>query len=106
VTLQIAHPLVQAADVTVEKDCASAVNAALMLAYVAKRGGDKVGLTLFSDSVKTFIPAGSGSKQLAKIVPVVKVDKRRIGDGRPGPVTLRLAGAFHKLTKVSGMRYI
>ncbi|MFC1587286.1 DUF58 domain-containing protein [Planctomycetota bacterium] len=45
-----------------------AVNAALMLAYVAKRTDDKVGLMLFSDRVKTFVPVGSGSKQLAKII--------------------------------------
>lgn len=35
----------------------------------------------------------------AEIVPVVKVDSREIGTGRPGPVTLRLTEAFHESTR-------
>jgi branched-chain amino acid aminotransferase len=38
----------------------------------------------------------------AEIVPVVKVDGRVIGDGRPGPITQKLVGQYHALTKVSG----
>ena len=34
----------------------------------------------------------------AEIVPVVKVDSRVIGDGKPGPVTLRLTEQFHEMT--------
>jgi branched-chain amino acid aminotransferase len=41
----------------------------------------------------------------AELVPVAKIDKKRIGKGRPGPVTLRLLDEFHKLTKVAGVRY-
>lgn len=33
----------------------------------------------------------------AEIVPVTRIDKRTIGDGRPGPVTRQLTAAFHKL---------
>jgi branched-chain amino acid aminotransferase len=35
----------------------------------------------------------------AEVVPVVKVDSRIIGDGRPGPVTRQLTAAFHELTR-------
>jgi branched-chain amino acid aminotransferase len=38
----------------------------------------------------------------AELVPVVKVDGRVIGTGRPGPVTARLVAKYHALTKVSG----
>ena len=41
----------------------------------------------------------------AEIIPVVKIDKRRIADGKPGEITLRLTGEFKKLTKVDGVRY-
>jgi branched-chain amino acid aminotransferase len=35
----------------------------------------------------------------AEIVPVVKVDSRKIGDGRPGPMTRDLMERFHRLTR-------
>jgi len=35
----------------------------------------------------------------AEIVPVESIDGRTIGDGAPGPVTERLMGSFHTLTK-------
>ena len=38
----------------------------------------------------------------AEIVPVVKIDGRVIGTGKPGRVTRRLEDAYHALTKVSG----
>ncbi len=38
----------------------------------------------------------------AEVVPVVKVDGRVIGDGRPGPVTLDLVKAYHTLTNSTG----
>jgi branched-chain amino acid aminotransferase len=38
----------------------------------------------------------------AEIVPVVKIDARIIGTGRPGPITRRLEEDYHALTKVSG----
>lgn len=38
----------------------------------------------------------------AEIVPVVKVDGRVIGDGRPGPVTRDLVKAYHSLTNSTG----
>ena len=38
----------------------------------------------------------------AELVPVVKVDGRVIGGGKPGPVTERLVSQYHALTKVSG----
>lgn len=41
----------------------------------------------------------------AEIVPVVKIDGRAIGGGRPGPVTKRLQSAFRQLTKTQGVRY-
>jgi len=41
----------------------------------------------------------------AEIIPVVKIDKRRIGRGRPGEITLKLRDEFKELTKVDGVRY-
>ena len=41
----------------------------------------------------------------AEIVPVVTIDGRRIGAGRPGPATKRLQAAFRQLTKTVGVRY-
>jgi len=35
----------------------------------------------------------------AEVVPVVRIDKRPIGDGTPGPVTKRLAEAFRRRTR-------
>lgn len=41
----------------------------------------------------------------AEIIPVVKVDGRAIGDGRPGKTTLTLMKEFKKLTKIDGVKY-
>jgi branched-chain amino acid aminotransferase len=38
----------------------------------------------------------------AEVGPVVEVDGRRIGDGRPGPVTARLVTAFRELARTTG----
>ncbi len=38
----------------------------------------------------------------AEIVPVVKIDQRVIGNGKPGPVTKKVVKAYKELTKVSG----
>jgi len=38
----------------------------------------------------------------AEIVPVVKIDGRVIGAGKPGPVTKRLVSDYRALTKTSG----
>ena len=43
---------------------------------------------------------GSG----AEVIPVVKLDGREIGNGRPGAVTKRVAAAFHKLAEIEGVR--
>ena len=37
----------------------------------------------------------------AEVVPVVRIDKRTIGDGKPGPVTKRLLEEFHRRTRAS-----
>ncbi len=41
----------------------------------------------------------------AELIPVVKVDGRFIGDGKPGVTTKKLLAAFHQLTKVDGVKY-
>lgn len=41
----------------------------------------------------------------AEIIPVVTIDRRRIGNGAPGRKTLRLMEEFKKLTKVGGIKY-
>lgn len=40
-----------------------------------------------------------------EIIPVVKVDGRRIGHGKPGRMTLNLMRKFKKLTKTEGIKY-
>ena len=35
----------------------------------------------------------------AEVVPVVSLDGRVIGDGKPGPITRRLLGLFHEFTR-------
>lgn len=45
-----------------------AVNAALFLAFVAIRNGDRVGLVVFADGVKSFLAPASGRMQYRKIV--------------------------------------
>jgi branched-chain amino acid aminotransferase len=41
----------------------------------------------------------------AEIIPVVKVDGRRIGEGKPGEITKKLTEQFKKLTKTEGVKY-
>ncbi|HLD88122.1 MAG TPA: aminotransferase class IV, partial [Candidatus Omnitrophota bacterium] len=41
----------------------------------------------------------------AELIPVVKVDGRAIGSGKPGPMTGQLLKAFKALTKKDGVRY-
>jgi len=41
----------------------------------------------------------------AEIVPVVKVDGRVIGEGKPGKITLKIMKEFKKLTLTEGVRY-
>ncbi len=38
----------------------------------------------------------------AEVIPVVKVDGRTIGDGKPGTVTNDLIASYRELTKVDG----
>ena len=41
----------------------------------------------------------------AEVIPVVKVDGRMIGNGKPGILTLRIMREFRKLTRTDGVRY-
>jgi branched-chain amino acid aminotransferase len=41
----------------------------------------------------------------AEILPVIKIDNRPIGTGKPGPATVRLEKEFKKLTSKEGVRY-
>ncbi len=41
----------------------------------------------------------------AELIPIVKVDGRVIGEGKPGAVTTKLLKAFHALTKTDGVTY-
>jgi len=38
----------------------------------------------------------------AELIPIVKIDGRVIGAGKPGPISRRLVDKYHALTKVSG----
>ncbi len=42
----------------------------------------------------------------AEIIPVTAIDKKQIGAGKPGPITMRLLDEFKKLTKTDGERYV
>ena len=42
----------------------------------------------------------------AEIVPVVDIDGRKIGSGKPGVMTLKLKSEFQELTKTDGVRYV
>jgi uncharacterized protein (DUF58 family) len=44
-----------------------AINAALLLAYVAVERDDAVGLTVFADELETFVPPGKGVRQVGLI---------------------------------------
>ena len=41
----------------------------------------------------------------AEVIPVVKVDGRQIGTGKPGQITLKLMKAFSSIVKKDGVRY-
>ncbi len=41
----------------------------------------------------------------AELIPIVKVDGRTIGTGRPGPLTAKLLKAFRLLAKKDGVKY-
>ena len=41
----------------------------------------------------------------AEVIPVVKVDDRIIGNGKPGIATTKLIKNFRELTKKDGVRY-
>jgi branched-chain amino acid aminotransferase len=41
----------------------------------------------------------------AELIPIVKVDGRVIGTGKPGAVTAKMLKAFHELTKTDGVKY-
>ncbi len=41
----------------------------------------------------------------AEIVPIVKIDNRKIGEGVPGKTTASLLSAFHKITPAEGVKY-
>ena len=48
-----------------------AINASLLLAYVAIKQGDRVGLIAYADGVKRYIPAAGGEKQIHKLIHAV-----------------------------------
>jgi len=41
----------------------------------------------------------------AEIIPVVKVDGRAIGDGKPGKITQKMIKLFHEVTRRDGVKY-
>ena len=41
----------------------------------------------------------------AELIPVVEIDGRTVGDGRPGPVFQRLLGLFRERTAIDGVSY-
>ena len=41
----------------------------------------------------------------AELIPIVKVDGRAIGEGKPGSVTKKLLNAFYQFIKKDGVKY-
>ena len=41
----------------------------------------------------------------AELIPVVKIDGRVIGSGKPGPVTAKLLKLFHEVTRKDGVKF-
>jgi branched-chain amino acid aminotransferase len=41
----------------------------------------------------------------AELIPVVEIDGRTVGDGRPGPLFQRLLGLFRERTSTDGVAY-
>ncbi|MCK4994374.1 MAG: branched-chain-amino-acid transaminase [Candidatus Omnitrophica bacterium] len=41
----------------------------------------------------------------AEVIPVVKVDSRKIGNGKPGKITLQLLKEFNEITRKEGVKY-
>ena len=41
----------------------------------------------------------------AELIPVVKIDGRVVGTGRPGPVTAKLLKLFHEVTRKDGVKF-
>ena len=41
----------------------------------------------------------------AELIPVVKIDGRVIGSGKPGPVTMKLLKLFHEVTRKDGVKF-
>jgi len=41
----------------------------------------------------------------AEIIPVVSIEKRVVGTGKPGKITLKLMKEFKELTKKDGVKY-
>jgi branched-chain amino acid aminotransferase len=41
----------------------------------------------------------------AELIPVVQIDGRVIGNGRPGPVTLKLLKLFHEAVRKDGVKF-
>ena len=52
--------------------------------------------------VSETMPPVQPNATFAELVPIVKIDGRIIGTGKPGAVTNRLVTQYHALTKVSG----
>lgn len=69
-----------------------AFNAMILLAHVALLKGDQVGLVVFSDKLRVFIPAEGGNRQLGKLI-------HAIHDIHPETVESRFDLAFAELKK-------
>lgn len=67
-----------------------ALNATLMLTYVASRGGDQVGLMTFADRVLTYLPPGPGKSASQRLI-------RSLFSVHPELVETDYEGAFTQL---------
>ncbi|MCM8772667.1 MAG: branched-chain-amino-acid transaminase [Candidatus Omnitrophica bacterium] len=69
--------------------------------------GDKIGLEVKEENITRYDIFISDECFLtgtaAEIVPVVKVDGRIIGDGKPGKITLKIRDEFHKIIEEEGI---
>jgi uncharacterized protein (DUF58 family) len=71
IALDVGHMMAAPLDALTKLD--HAIHAALLLAYVALRRGDKVGLVLFAHDVLEFLPPRSGHAQYGRILESLSV---------------------------------
>lgn len=73
-----------------------AINAAVLLSYVASQWDDRVGLCCFADKVISYIPPGKGKNQSARILDELYMHQPRMEESNYRDVLIYLDSKQHK----------